>query len=189
MIHKSVNKTDKHDARSLAFFLSRDMLAETRLKSTAESELSSLVATRDVFVKQRTMLLHKIHATFVRRGTKLKKEGLASKTRLLELDMSQFTALEQVELNALGNQAPASVDIHKPSPVSVQNRSDPGIRAQELRAIANSNDAEMGDFGEAPSGRGGLCLPLRCFALAMTHIATVKAPGAEQNPSRAGDGL
>jgi transposase len=105
VIRKSVNKTDKNDARSLAFFLSKDMLPETRLKSTAEAELGSLVATRDVFVKQRTMLLNKIHAMFVRRGTKLKKEGLASKKRLRELDVSQFTALEQVELNALRNQA------------------------------------------------------------------------------------
>ena len=105
VIRKSVNKTDKNDARALAFFLSKDMLPETRLKSTAEAELGSLVATRDVFVKQRTMLLNKIHAMFVRRGTKLKKEGLASKKRLRELDVSQFTALEQVELNALRNQA------------------------------------------------------------------------------------
>jgi transposase len=51
------------------------------------------------------MLLNKIHAMFVRRGTKLKKEGLASKKRLRELDVSQFSALEQVELNALRNQA------------------------------------------------------------------------------------
>jgi len=47
----------------------------------------------------------------------------------------------------------------------------------------------MGDFGETPWGRGGFCPPLRCFALAMTHIAAVKAPGTVQNPSRAGGGL
>jgi transposase len=81
------------------------MLPETRLKSTAEAELSSLTQTRDVLVKQRTMLLNKVHAIFVRRGCKLKKEGLASKKRLRELDLSQFTALEQVELDALRTQA------------------------------------------------------------------------------------
>lgn len=105
VIRKSVNKTDRNDARALAFSLSKDMLPETRMKSTAEAELSSLVAIRDVFVKQRTMLLNKVHAMFVRRGSKLKKEGLASKKRLSELDVSQFTALEQVELTALRNQA------------------------------------------------------------------------------------
>ena len=33
VIRKSVSKTDKNDARALAFFLSKDMLPETRLKS------------------------------------------------------------------------------------------------------------------------------------------------------------
>ena len=51
------------------------------------------------------MLLNKIHAMFVRRGTKLKKEGLASKKRLRELDLSQFTPLEQIELAVLRDQA------------------------------------------------------------------------------------
>lgn len=105
VIRKSVNKTDRIDAGALAFFLSKDMLPETRLKSTAEAELSSLVATRDVFVKQRIMLLNKVQAMFVRRGMKLKKEGLASKKRLRELDLSQFTALGQAELTALRAQA------------------------------------------------------------------------------------
>jgi len=99
VIRKSVNKTDRNDARALAFFLSKDMLPETRLKSTAEAELSSLVATRDVFVKQRTMLLNKVHAMFVRRGSKLKKEGLASKKRLRALDVSQLTALRNQALD------------------------------------------------------------------------------------------
>ena len=98
VIRKSVNKTDRNDARALAFFLSKDMLPENRMKSTAEAELSSLVATRDVFVKQRTMLLNKVHAMFVRRGSKLKKEGLASKKRLRELDVSQLTALRNQAL-------------------------------------------------------------------------------------------
>lgn len=89
----------------MAFFLSKDMLPETRLKSTAKSEFSSLLVIRDVFVELRTMLLNKVHATFVRRGCKRKKGGLASKTCLCELDLSQFTALEQVEISALCDQA------------------------------------------------------------------------------------
>ncbi len=51
------------------------------------------------------MLLNKIHAMFVRRGMKLKKEGLSSKKRLRELGLSQFTELEQVELDVLRHQA------------------------------------------------------------------------------------
>jgi transposase len=105
VIRTSVKKTDRNDARALAFFLSKDMLPETRLKSTQESELASLTQTRDMLVKQRTMLLNGIHAIFVRRGMKLKKESLSSKKRLRELDISQFTTLEQVELAVLRDQA------------------------------------------------------------------------------------
>ena len=100
-----MSKTDRNDARALAFFLSRDMLPETRLRSPAEAELGSLVLTRDLLVKQRTMLINKIHALHVRHGWKLKKEGLASRKRLREMDLSRFTRLEQVELGALRDQA------------------------------------------------------------------------------------
>ncbi len=75
VIRKSVKKTECHDACALAFFLSKDMLPEARPKSTAEAELSSVVQTRDLLVKQRAMMLNKIHAMFVRRGMKLKKDG------------------------------------------------------------------------------------------------------------------
>ena len=105
VIRQSVKKTDRNDARALAFFLSKDMLPETRLKSTAEAELASLTHTRDVMVKQRTMLLNKIHALFVKRGMKLKKEGLSSRKRLRGIDLSPFTPLEKVELGVLRDQA------------------------------------------------------------------------------------
>jgi len=105
VIRKSVNKTDRNDARALAFFLSKDMLPETRLKTVAEAELASLVQPRDTFVKQRTMLLNRIHALLNRHGIKLKKEGLASRKRLEGLDLSRFTPLERLELAALRDQA------------------------------------------------------------------------------------
>lgn len=105
VIRRSVSKTDRNDARALAFFLSKDMLPQTRLRASAEAELGSLVHSRDVLVKQRTMLLNKIHALHVRHGWKLKKEGLASAKRLRDLDLSRFTALEQIELGALRDQA------------------------------------------------------------------------------------
>ena len=58
-MRKSVSKTDRNDARALAFFLSKDMLPEIRLKTVSEAELGSLVHTRDVLVKSRTMLINK----------------------------------------------------------------------------------------------------------------------------------
>ncbi|HET7412563.1 MAG TPA: IS110 family transposase [Pararhizobium sp.] len=105
VIRKSVKKTDKNDARALAFFLSKDMLPETRLKTSAENELASLTHTRDVLVKQRTRLLNKIHALHVRHGIKLKKESLSSRRRLMALQIGRFSSLEQVELRIVRDQA------------------------------------------------------------------------------------
>ena len=105
VIRKSVKKTDRNDARALAFFLSKDMLPETRVKTSAESELASLTHTRDLLVKQRTRLLNKIHALFNRHGIKLKKESLSSKRRLAGLEIGRFSALEQVELKVVRDQA------------------------------------------------------------------------------------
>ena len=104
VIRKSVKKTDKNDARSLAFFLSKDMLPETRLKTPEEGDLASLVHTRDVLVKSRTRLLNKIHAVHVRHGIKLKKESLSSKRRLVALEIGRFSTLEQVELRIVRDQ-------------------------------------------------------------------------------------
>lgn len=105
VIRKSVNKTDRNDARALALFLSKDMLPETRAKTQAESELASLTHTRDLLVKQKTRLLNKIHAIFNRHGLKLKKESLGSKRALAKLEIGRFSSLEQVELKVVRDQA------------------------------------------------------------------------------------
>lgn len=104
VIRMSVKKTDRNDARALALFLSKDMLPETRAKTRAESELGSLVHTRDLLVKQRTRLLNKIHALHNRHGIKLKKEGLASRKQLMALGGEPFTPLEQIELAIVRDQ-------------------------------------------------------------------------------------
>jgi transposase len=104
VIRASVKKTDRNDARALALFLSKDMLPETRAKTQAESELASLVHTRDLLVKQRTRLLNKIHALHNRHGIKLKKEGLSSRKQLMALGGEPFSALEQIELAIVRDQ-------------------------------------------------------------------------------------
>jgi transposase len=105
IIRKSVNKTDKNDARALAIFLSKDMLPETRAKTRAESELASLAHTRDLLVKQRTRLLNKIHALFNRHGVKLKKESLGSNKALGQLKIEAFSAAGKVEFHIVRDQA------------------------------------------------------------------------------------
>jgi transposase len=105
VIRKSVNKTDRNDARALAFFLSKDMLPETRAKTRAEGELGSLAHTRDLLVKQRTRLLNKIHALFNRHGIKLKKESLGSNKALERLKTEPFSAMEKIEFSIVRDQA------------------------------------------------------------------------------------
>ncbi|NQY81865.1 MAG: hypothetical protein HRT36_02210 [Alphaproteobacteria bacterium] len=56
------------------------------MKFMAEAEPASLAQTRDSFVKTRTLLLNRIHALYNRRRMRLKKEGLASRKKLIELD-------------------------------------------------------------------------------------------------------
>ncbi len=105
VIRKSVTKTDRNDARALALFLSKDMLPETRLKSQAHGELASITQTRDLLVKQRTRLINKIHALYLRHGIKVKKEKLTSKRSLVNLDLGPFSELERLELCIIRDQA------------------------------------------------------------------------------------
>ena len=51
VISESVKKTDANDAEALAFFLSKDLLPEIRMKSRQQRELQHLAETRDLLVK------------------------------------------------------------------------------------------------------------------------------------------
>ncbi|UCE06441.1 MAG: transposase, partial [bacterium] len=82
VIRKSVKKTDKHDARTLAFFLSKDMLPEARMKSKENAQLHSLAGTRDKLVKQGTALINKMHNILNGHGIKYKKESLTTEKHL-----------------------------------------------------------------------------------------------------------
>jgi len=61
VITNSVKKTDDEDALKIAKFLSKDMIPEVRMRSKEQSQISSLIGTRDKFVKLRTSLKNKIH--------------------------------------------------------------------------------------------------------------------------------
>ncbi|PCJ44626.1 MAG: IS110 family transposase [Alphaproteobacteria bacterium] len=105
VIRRSVKKTDKHDARAIAFFLSKDMIPEARLKSAEHTQLSSLIATRDQLVKLRVSLLNKMHGLFVRHGLKIKKEVLTSKVGFKRAVSSHaWDVLEQVEIEVIADQ-------------------------------------------------------------------------------------
>ena len=104
VISQSVSKTDKNDARALALFLSKDLLPEVRLKSDLQSDMASVVKTRDKLVKLRTTLKNKINNLLSARGVELKKEALSSKKGLLEVSEMLFGGMVDVELEVLIDQ-------------------------------------------------------------------------------------
>lgn len=105
VIRRSVKKTDKHDARTIAFFLSKDMLPETRLKKTEHIQLASLIQTRDQLVRLRVSLINKVHGLFNRGGIKIKKEVLTTQ-KGFEKSVNDHTwdALEQIEIDVIAEQ-------------------------------------------------------------------------------------
>jgi len=104
VITKSVNKTDQHDAKTLAYFLSKNMLPKARMKDEQAAQLHSLAETRDKLVKQRTALINKIHNVLNAHGIKLSKESLGSDKGLSTVWAWDWPALVTVELKVLISQ-------------------------------------------------------------------------------------
>ena len=97
IISESTKKTDKHDAENLAFFLSKDMLPELRMKDHDRERLHSLCQTRDKLTRQRTQLKNKINNVLASVGILLKREALSSNKaldRVLALDLDPVTMIE-----------------------------------------------------------------------------------------------
>lgn len=78
VISSSHNKTDKNDAKALAFHLSKDMLPETKVKDMISQDLQSLFNTRKLLVKQRTMLKNETHGFLLSHGIIIKSSELCS---------------------------------------------------------------------------------------------------------------
>lgn len=105
VIRKSVKKTDKHDARAIALFLSKDMLPEARLRKTEHTQLSSLIQTRDQLVRLRVSLINKVHGLFNRHGIKIKKEKLTTQKGFASsIKTHQWNALERIEIEVITEQ-------------------------------------------------------------------------------------
>jgi len=104
VIRKSVKKTDKHDAKTLALFLSKGMLPEARMKTKENAQLHSLATTRDKLVKQRTALVNKIHNVLNSYGLKWKKETLTTEKGLNSIMAFDWEPIVRVELEVLADQ-------------------------------------------------------------------------------------
>lgn len=101
VIQKSVSKTDKKDARALAFYLSKGMLPRARMKEKSYRDVGSLVESRDKLVKLRTVLLNKIHGLLNGEGVKLKKESLGGKKGLARARAQASDELVKMEIDIL----------------------------------------------------------------------------------------
>ena len=104
VIRKSVSKTDKNDAKALAYFLSKDMLPSCRRKGKAYQQVASLSQTRDKLVKTRTFFMNKIHGLLNGCGVKLKKESLGSEKGLSKVLAYQVDEVTRFELELLVSQ-------------------------------------------------------------------------------------
>lgn len=104
VIRKSVNKTDKNDARTLAYFSSKEMIPEIRMKNKKQAQISSLVGTRDKLVKLRTSLFNKIHNIFNSYGINIKKESLGTKKGLESVFGYCLDDIVELELRVIVDQ-------------------------------------------------------------------------------------
>jgi len=82
VISSSVKKTDEADALTIAKFLSKDMIPEVRMRTKKQSQIASLIGTRDKFVKLRTALKNKIHNILNANGIVSKPEMFSSEKGL-----------------------------------------------------------------------------------------------------------
>ncbi len=99
-----MNKTDRHDARAIAFFLSKDMLPEAKCKSKQCQQLASILKTRDQLVKSRVSLISKMHGLFNYHGIKIKKEVLTTKSGFeRSLGKHDRSYLENVEIEVVSS--------------------------------------------------------------------------------------
>ena len=104
VIRKSVKKTDRNDAETLALFLSKDMLPEVRMKDKLHAELASLTQTRDTLVKQRTALKNKINNIKAARGLSPRREQLSSEKALRAVEALPLGPIVMAEVQALVDQ-------------------------------------------------------------------------------------
>lgn len=104
VISESAKKTDKADAEKLAFYLSKGMLPEVRMRDELSSQVKSLTHTRDKLVKLRTSLKNKIHNILNTHGIVIKREMLSSKKGLSKVFDYPVNELSKVELEVIVEQ-------------------------------------------------------------------------------------
>jgi transposase len=81
VVNESVKKTDKHDAATIAEFLEKDMLPESRLCSRTSEQLRRLLKARTTLVKSQVVIKNQIHALLSAEGLEDVKAGALQSKR------------------------------------------------------------------------------------------------------------
>ncbi|GIX40467.1 MAG: hypothetical protein KatS3mg129_0200 [Leptospiraceae bacterium] len=98
-------KTDKNDAELLAYYASKEMLPEVRIKDDAYVEIESLTNTRNKLVELRSSLKNKIHNLLLSQGILTKKEQFSSDKSLEKvLEYEELSETVRFELKIIVNQ-------------------------------------------------------------------------------------
>lgn len=101
VVSKSVKKTDKNDAKTIAEFLSKGMVPEARLKEKIAAQIRSLAGTRDKYVKLRTVLKNKLHSLLNALGIDTVREEFSSKASLRSVLEHRVDPIVEVELRSI----------------------------------------------------------------------------------------
>lgn len=79
VVNESVKKTDRHDAKTLAEFLEKDMLPESVLCSQESEDIRRVLKSRSILVKTLVSLKNQIHGLLLGYGIETKRGQLQSK--------------------------------------------------------------------------------------------------------------
>ncbi len=79
VINESVKKTDKHDAKTLAEFLEKDMLPESVLCSQTSEDIRRILKTRGILLRSLVSIKNQIHGMLLGYGIETKAGQLQSK--------------------------------------------------------------------------------------------------------------
>lgn len=101
VVNESVKKTDKHDARTLAEFLEKDMLPEAVLCSQESEDIRRVLKTRSILVKSLVSIKNQIHGLLLGYGIESSRGQLQSKKERQRI----LSGLEDHEVNGYAAQA------------------------------------------------------------------------------------
>lgn len=101
VISNSVKKTDNIAALTIARFLSKDMIPEVRMRNKEQSQIASLIGTRDKFIKLRTALKNKVHNILNANGIVTKPEMFTSEKMLDRILNIELEASYKFEIDLI----------------------------------------------------------------------------------------